>query len=181
MSKAVIFLSLGTILFLAGCATMDQGQCLAADWYDVGAKDGQNGRPQTGVSDYASDCAEYGVTVDVQSYRDGWDIGIESYCTASNGYRVGTNGMHYANSCPPNLKDKFYVAYLLGDAVATARSTVNRLGAEVEKLGDKASRNGLTDEERNRIRRDRKNKKRELDSAQFELFTAEQRARENGF
>lgn len=181
MNKIVICLSFGTILFLTGCATMDQGQCLAANWYDVGSEDGQNGRPKTSASNYASDCAEYGVTVDVQTYRNGWNVGIVSFCTANNGYRVGKNGIHYANSCPPNLKDKFYVAYLLGNAVATARSKVDRLGTEVEELGDRASRNGLTDEERSRIRRDRKYKKRDLESAQFELFTAEQRARDNGF
>jgi len=181
IKHAHIFMLVATVLITAGCETLDQGQCVTADWRDMGYQDGSAGKPKSSVSSYASDCSQYGVKVDAGAYRDGWNRGIPQYCTANNGYRVGSSGGYYADSCTGNLKDAFYSAYLLGDAVYEAQSRVNRLQAEVDKLGDKASENGLTDERRTQLRKDRKNRKRDLKGARFDLFSANLRADKNGF
>lgn len=178
-SRYVVLLCLA--LLVTGCETMDQGQCMTADWHDVGYRDGAQGGSRDRVGNYASDCSEYGVRVDTVAYRDGWDSGIRQYCTADNGYRAGVNGQLYEMSCPGILKDRFYSAYLLGDAVYNAQSRLDQLRYEVEEKGDEASKDGITDERRAQLRRDREKLKDDMDRAEIDLAFALIRAQDNGF
>lgn len=166
---------------LSSCATMNEGQCVSANWYDVGYEDGRQGKSIRSVSNYVNDCSEYGLNVDHTAYEDGWHDGIPSFCTADNGYQVGRNGGFYDNACPTGLKDRFYVAYLLGTSVHEARLRVDELRDEIEELGDKAARSGISDDRRKQLRRDRKKRKDDLEDAELDLFAAELRASENGF
>ena len=171
----------GIFLLTSSCASMDQGQCVTADWYDVGYEDGRRGESKNTISNYSNDCAEYGVSVDTGAYKDGWNDGIPQYCTSGNGYRVGINGEYYDDTCPGHLKDRFYIAYLLGSAVHSAQIRVDNLRNEIEELGDQASRSGVSDDRRKELRRDRKRLKNDLDEARIDLIAAEIRASENGF
>jgi hypothetical protein len=181
INRMQLILLVTVAIIISGCATLDQGQCVTANWYDMGYQDGSAGKSKDGVADYANDCAEYGVKVDATAYRDGWSKGIPQYCTANNGYRVGSYGNYYENSCTGSLKDAFYSAYLLGSAVFDAQSRVDRLQEEVDELGDKASKNDISDERRAQLRRDRKKRKDDLQDARFDLLATSLRANENGF
>jgi uncharacterized protein DUF2799 len=62
------------LLFLCGCASLDQASCRRADWYDLGFRDAIFGiQRQDDV--YALQCEPYGVKVDVARYAQGWQEG----------------------------------------------------------------------------------------------------------
>ncbi|GAB4216483.1 MAG: DUF2799 domain-containing protein [Rhodoferax sp.] len=79
-------------LALGGCASMSESQCRVADWYRVGLDDGASGVEPGRVADYAEDCGKIGVRPDTRAYRQGWDQGIQSFCTPANGWQQGVQG-----------------------------------------------------------------------------------------
>lgn len=76
---------------LAGCAQMSETQCRAADWYQLGYRDGDiyGLRPQ--IDQYAHQCRALGVQAVEQSYMAGW----------VDGYREWTRRVMGADCCAP--------------------------------------------------------------------------------
>ena len=77
---------------LAGCESMTVSECKVADWGRVGYADGAAGVAQTRLAAYAEDCGKAGIVPHANAYRQGWDSGIQRFCTAANGWREGTLG-----------------------------------------------------------------------------------------
>lgn len=93
MSQKPFFcLFLVSTLVLAGCESMSVSECKVADWGRVGYTDGASGTAQSRLADYTEDCGKAGVVPLASAYRQGWDVGIQRYCTAANGWREGTLG-----------------------------------------------------------------------------------------
>jgi len=42
-------LGIACVLILSGCTTMSEGECLTADWYEQGYRDGRQGYPASRV------------------------------------------------------------------------------------------------------------------------------------
>lgn len=135
MQKIQIMLSLGIALALSGCATLDRADCLNADWRTLGFEDGVKGRNQSQISQYRQDCAEHGVTPDLNAYRQGHIEGAVQFCTAQNGFRQGMQNNTYQNSCPADLEAAFMTGYRDGQLVYEARSRVDNAQSEQKKLG----------------------------------------------
>ena len=74
---------------LAGCASMSPEECRVADWAEQGYKDGRSGLTPTRITEHRKACAEVGVVPDAQRYRQGWDRGVQEYCTPTNGLAQG--------------------------------------------------------------------------------------------
>ncbi len=166
---------------LASCASLDESECLLADFRFLGEEDGEKGQPRTRIDTYETDCAEYGLDVDRQAYALGWEVGIVRFCTRENGYEYGLAGNFYQRSCPVELADEFSNAYQLGRAVYNARSEVDRLEAEITRLGDKLARDDLKSEKRAELREEREDAKDDLRKAERQLDTAQDEARDAGF
>ena len=63
-----------TVLTLAGCAGMDAAECRAANWYDLGFRDGLFGiQPQHDL--YQPQCARHGAQIERAKYSEGWRHG----------------------------------------------------------------------------------------------------------
>jgi len=75
MSDANRILVLSASLFLAGCTTMSESQCRAANWYDIGYRDGLSGMQRMDVA-YDEQCARQGTKPDVVAYAKGWQEGL---------------------------------------------------------------------------------------------------------
>ena len=178
--QALLFLLLATAL-LGGCATMDEAECVSADWYALGHDDGQQGKKAAHYSEYRKDCSAYGVNVDADAYADGWESGIRDYCTRDNGYRVGVVGKIYQSSCPLVLADTFVSSYQSGRAVYLKQLRVNSLRHKVQKTGDDLSKTDLTDEQRQSLSAKRKQAKRDLELANIALSLSKSEARNQGF
>jgi hypothetical protein len=91
MNPFKLLLLLAT-LTLAGCETMTVPECQVADWGRVGFADGARGESESRLAAHVESCASAGVQPNAQAYRQGWDAGIQRFCTAPNGWREGVQG-----------------------------------------------------------------------------------------
>lgn len=79
-------------LLLGGCASMSESECRVADWGRVGHNDGARGEPERQLAAYTEDCGQSGVVPDAAAYRQGWDVGIQRFCTPASGWQQGLQG-----------------------------------------------------------------------------------------
>ena len=184
---------------LGSCATMSQEECVAGDWTGKGFADGAAGYAQSRLGEHAEACSRHGIAPDDGAYRTGWAQGVLRYCTIPNGFVQGRSGNSYAGVCPRDLEQDFLPAYQDGQlvhaaeqAVSSARSSVSSFGDRLEELDDKIvakqgelRAEGLTDEQRDRIReriqeirRERAGTERDWRRAQDEVDDAERNARD---
>lgn len=199
MKWLIVSAAAGALMGLASCATMSAEQCRAGDWGGQGFSDGTSGLSMSRLSEHAEACAEHGVVPDSATYAAGREQGLVRYCTPDNGFRAGRTGSAYGGVCPSYLEADFMPAYRDGQivhgveqALTNARSRVDSLGNELEELDDKitakqaeARAEGLTDEQRERIReriqeirRERANMERDWRRAQEAIDDAERDVRD---
>ena len=76
--RAAVFLF---ILIVSGCATLNEEECLTANWQIIGLEDGSEGHLETYLGKHREACAKYGVTPDLEQYRIGHAEGVQSFCT----------------------------------------------------------------------------------------------------
>jgi hypothetical protein len=143
--------ALACAALLAGCASMSEGQCLRADWYERGLEDGRDGRPATWLDAHRQACAKAGVQPDGARWRAGWQEGNRAYCMPRSGWQAGAQNRGYAGACRDRDEDAFMRAYAAGQAVWRTRQELQRNWDEVERL-ELELRRAAKDEERQRIR-----------------------------
>ena len=147
---------------LGGCATLDEGECLAGNWDEIGFVDGVDGYPMSRLSQHADACAEYGVVPALASYAAGRDRGLRSYCTVEIGFFEGRTGDSYQGVCPPGLEDDFLAGFADGELVwamqrriefareayRNARNRAERLTNDMAADENRLADENLTNEER---------------------------------
>ena len=192
-------LSIGALVVLGSCASMNKEQCLAGNWSGQGLADGAAGMTMSRLGEHAEACAKHGVVPDDAAYRSGWAQGVIRYCTPERGFAEGRAGNRYAGVCPADLEADFVPAWEDGQIVHSAvqdvinaRSSVESYGSRLEELDDKIDAKqrelraeGLTDEQRDvirnrirEIRREREDTEREWRRAQDAIDDAERRERD---
>lgn len=124
---------LAVLILLQGCATLDRDECKLADWRLIGYQDGVAGKSAARVGEYREDCAKHAVVPDLDAYRAGREEGLQQYCIASNGYRLGNAGRGFAAVCPTALEDDFREAYNAGRKLYLARSAVNKTHSQLKQ------------------------------------------------
>ena len=151
---------------LSSCTTMSKDQCLAGAWGEKGYADGTSGYPMTRLDDHAKACAKYQVAPNPAAYGSAREDGLRSYCTFERGWVEGRAGNTYYGVCRPEDEQAFLPAYRDGrilheveDAYETAQGALSSAEARIENREDKLEAKerelrgeGLTDEERERIR-----------------------------
>src|SRR5882762_508401 len=95
------------VVTVAGCAAMSQRECQLGDWHTAGFDDGVRGASMTRVAGYRKACSKYNISPDLEAYRSGYDLGLETYCRDSNGFAVGARGAVYEGVCPTALEGPF--------------------------------------------------------------------------
>lgn len=121
----------GTTLLLGGCATMNESECLNADWQVIGLADGAAGRLPSYIQKHQSACAKHNVTPDLVAYRQGHAEGLHEYCTNENGFRIGRSGAGYNGVCPEDLAQPFLDGYDVGREFYVAVSAINETEATI--------------------------------------------------
>ena len=111
-------------LVLSGCATLNQDECLTANWYQIGYEDGAEGYPETRIKSHREACAEYGIKPNFNDFRTGHGEGIISFCTPRNGFAKGKRNSSYKGVCPADLEKDFLVAYNNGRQIYAAKAAV---------------------------------------------------------
>src|SRR5690625_7945360 len=74
------------ILPVSACATLSEGECLTADWYEIGQQDGRSGHERSRLHDHRKACAKHAVTPDETAYFAARDDGLRLYCTRERGF-----------------------------------------------------------------------------------------------
>jgi hypothetical protein len=151
---------------LGGCASIPKSACQSGDWYDIGLRDGGNGRAEDRFLDHAQACAKHGLPADREQWLIGRTRGLEQYCTTRNGLAVGESNNRYAGVCPAISEQDFLHGYDVGRDLAQARARLSALDSEMQRIrqrleprddarkkdGDKSrDEKPLTDKERNNL------------------------------
>jgi hypothetical protein len=142
--------AIAAVLVLAGCAGMNESECLTADWQMIGFEDGSVGRSQSNIGEYRKACADHGVTPSLARYQQGYAEGVRNYCTRSNGFDQGKRGATYRGICPHDMEADFAEAYGLGrdyhvlsSEVTSLNSKINRGKTRIKSLEESIAQNVL--------------------------------------
>lgn len=75
--------------------------------YNQGLTAGQQGQAVSGINMRQGFCDQANLRLNTASYRNGFNIGIKSFCTPSQGKLIGQRGEPLPNVCPTNLATAF--------------------------------------------------------------------------
>ena len=109
---------------LAGCATMNQDDCLSADWYALGLEAGSQGESRDRLERQRSACAKHGIPLDGSVWLEGYEYGLEDFCIPANGFEYGRRGRSYGGVCPAHLEGSFLLGYQQGRTLHDAEQRV---------------------------------------------------------
>ena len=135
--KIKLFLLSTAMLYLNGCATMTQSECLNANWRIIGIEDGADGQLSSYLGEHRKACAPYNVIPDLNAYLDGHRAGVQQYCTPQNAYNVGERGKKYQGVCPPELEGAFLEAYSHGYGYYSLNRELDSVESSIRYKADK--------------------------------------------
>ncbi len=115
-----------TALVMSGCATMNEQECLTADWESVGYADGRVVREPTRLNKHRAACIEHGVTADRNAYGRGYDKGIRTFCSEDTAFAFGTGGKPVPSLCPDELMPALKIANEMGMEKYAKKKTLDR-------------------------------------------------------
>lgn len=126
---------------LQGCSSMNQSECVHADWQLIGQSDASKGVHSSVLDEYRSDCAEYAVVPEREAYHLGYQEGLKQFCTRSSGFFYGKKGSKYQGVCPESLESEFlegynpgYELFMISDAMTQIRASMNDAERDIRKL-----------------------------------------------
>ena len=169
MRAACLLASAG--LALSACATLNEDECLATNWSQLGQADGAAGQPSNYVELHREACAKHGLPVGDREWLAGWQVGIRLYCTPQNGLLVGREGKSYANSCPVDMASEFGAAYQVGKRVADARKELNQARSALDEALDDLK--DAEDTDRQRLTIEAETRRTQLFGAEIRVQSAE--------
>jgi hypothetical protein len=118
MKKLIVYILLLILAgIFSGCATLSKNECLQADWYQLGYRDGSRGAPRSLFQKHYDACLEHAVYADRAVYFNGREEGLSIYCTYDSGFNHGRAGNRYQHVCPPDLESGFMAGYRSGQEI----------------------------------------------------------------
>lgn len=160
---------LAIFLVVSGCASLTEEQCQSQEWQKIGREDAIQGRTTARMNEHTKACKRYGIVPNPVEYKKGYDVGLVSYCTIENGFKVGRKGYYYLKICPVEREASFLSGYERGkeihrieSSIAEAksdRSDVDRKIYDAEQIKDKKERRRELD----RLNKRRKRLNNEVD------------------
>lgn len=119
------------LLGVSSCATMDKSECLQADWQMIGMEDGAAGRQLSYIGTRRKDCAEHGVTPNLDQYNAGRAEGLKQFCTYKNGYRHGSNGNSNSDVCQGALQGPYADGFNKGSEIYGMGKEINQMASHL--------------------------------------------------
>lgn len=158
-------------LALSGCASLSEKECRAGDWYAIGQRDGAAGRTEDYVAEHSAACQEYGVAPDHARWLEGRERGLERFCTARNGYSVGSVGGRYEEVCFAGAEIEFRRGYDLGLRMNQLRGQLDRIDNDLRIIDGQLARKDPApdDRERDRLQWRRRELERDRDSLRRDI------------
>jgi hypothetical protein len=140
------------LLVLNGCSTLSKEECFSASWYELGVKNGRDGRALDILARHQDACAEYGIKINESEYLTGRKQGLSSYCQLTNAFDTGLRGERYQAVCPREIdavfdryNDAAYQVYL-------QRGKLNSLESSLSSKESSLSSSKIAEDKKNRIR-----------------------------
>jgi len=164
------------LLGLQGCASVSEDTCQAGNWEAVGFKDGANGKSGDRLAKIAETCTKHGVSVDNQSYLEGYEQGLTKYCTYERGYDRGESGSKFNTVCSGDLAEEYAPGYEEGRKkyaiLQKYEELVQRYEYSRQRLYDYRQRlqsPNLSDRDRDRLRREIYRLERQTDELRYSI------------
>ena len=151
MTRLRVLTLLALCFWLTGCATMTPNECKAANWGEVGLRDGLEGKALSVLNDRVKDCAEANVPVDTPRYLQGRDQGLLQFCRIENAVPLGLNGKSYDGVCPAAMDAEFRRRFKVGRDVHLARNELRTLEGR-RSTAEERLRSAANDDDRRRAR-----------------------------
>ncbi len=124
----VRLLALGSLVALiTGCSTMNQAECINADWRLIGEADASKGLHSSILDEYREDCSEYAIVPDRDQYFVGFERGLERFCNRSRGFYFGKEGGIYRGTCPAEKEALFLQGYDPGHELFLLEDRLNEI------------------------------------------------------
>lgn len=123
---------------LSGCATMSPEECLRANWEEVGYNDAVEGHPVSRSSEHREACADTGVSVDFELYRNGHALGLPYYCTRETGFETADHGGDFASQCQRDTFPDYGLGYSEGLDVFALKTEMREFEIQIDDKSDQA-------------------------------------------
>jgi hypothetical protein len=127
-------LALGGATGCAGDRKAAQANCPKLDWYEIGRRDGTEGRPSNQADARVRDCGSAGTAVDSEAYVNGRNAGLTEYCTAAAGLEAGRTGQTYRGVCPEHLEKEFLQGYEAGGRILALEEEQLALSKRIDQI-----------------------------------------------
>lgn len=163
---------MGCTVLLAGCASMSEGECRRADWFERGLGDGRSGTLPSRVQSHREACAKAGVEPDEARWQAGWSEGVKSYCTPNSAWNQGLRNLPYQGACARLDEPTFLRYHRAGQMVHRARQELTQNGVAMARLEEELKK-ATKDEDRRRLREELQRAERERTRLTALLLTLE--------
>ena len=150
----LLALTLMAAFALSGCATLSEGECRTADWYQIGRQDGSNGYERARLFKHREACGEYGIRPQPKPYYAGREAGLRQYCTPRKGFDEGRAGHPYRDVCPLKTEQAFLAAFSKGEAIHEVDSEIDDVENEIDRIERRLDDDDTSRRERRTLRRD---------------------------
>lgn len=154
IANGLLTLTLLSAYALTGCATLSEGECKTADWYQIGRQDGGNGLTRARLHKHREACAEYGVRPQPDRYFDGRIVGLKQYCTPRSGFDEGRAGHPYRDVCPAKLEPAFLAGHRKGEAIHDVESDISDVENDIDRTERLLDDDDTSHRERRVLRRE---------------------------
>jgi hypothetical protein len=114
LSKKFIFMIsvlFSICIYFAGCTNIEKRECGKTHWPTQGFEDGKEGRTSR-LSMFLTKCSPFNVAVDNSAYLEGYEKGLDKFCSEDSAFSRGFQGLEPEKVCAGKLKYK--TSYELG-------------------------------------------------------------------
>jgi hypothetical protein len=136
-SLTKLLASLALVGTLSGCASLSKSECLAADWEDIGIRDGANGQPEEYLIQHAKACSKVNVIPDRGAWQHGRERGLERYCVPRRAYQNGEYGSGYnLEQCVRYDQERLTDAWRKGNDVHRISNDLSSIDSQIATIRD---------------------------------------------
>jgi hypothetical protein len=141
--------ALAVLASLGGCASMSRNECLAANWEDVGIRDGANGRAEEYLIQHSKACAKVAVVPDRGAWLHGREQGLDRFCVPYRVYQIGEYGGGFdAAICRNYDQDRLINAYEQGREVNRLANVLAGIDGEIDGIENRLDDEDVEKKER---------------------------------
>lgn len=103
LSKAHFCLLTLSSFFLIQCGSLEKKECENIHWPTQGFNDGAEGR-YSRLSQFLSKCTSHDIKVGSNEYLEGYQKGLDKFCSEESGFSRGVQGLSPEKICEDNKK-----------------------------------------------------------------------------